>query len=85
MFKNIYSIFIYEFCISADIIFVTEDIPHEIFKRQGDNLEMTVDIFLSDALIGTTVTVNTLDDRIIRIPITSIITYVFCPLFLLLN
>ncbi|KAK0095439.1 hypothetical protein PV326_008404 [Microctonus aethiopoides] len=60
--------------IPADIIFVTEDIPHEIFKRQGDNLEMTVDIFLSDALIGTTVTVNTLDERIIRIPITSIIT-----------
>ncbi|XP_057327039.1 dnaJ homolog subfamily B member 13-like isoform X2 [Microplitis mediator] len=58
----------------ADIIFVTEDSPHEIFRREGDNLLMTVEIFLKDALIGTVVTVNTVDDRTIRVPITSIIT-----------
>lgn len=60
--------------ITADIVFVTEDQPHKIFRREGDNLLMTVDIFLKDALTGTVVTVNTLDDRIIRVPITSIIT-----------
>ncbi|XP_014299709.2 dnaJ homolog subfamily B member 13 [Microplitis demolitor] len=58
----------------ADIIFVTEDSPHEIFQREGDNLLMTTEIFLKDALIGTVVTVNTIDDRTIRVPITSIIT-----------
>lgn len=61
--------------ITADIIFVTEDSPHEIFQREGDNLLMTTEIFLKDALIGTVVTVNTIDDRTIRVPITSIITY----------
>lgn len=35
---------------------------------------MTVDIFLREALTGTVVTVNTLDDRTLRIPLTSVIT-----------
>ncbi|KAH0567061.1 hypothetical protein KQX54_006414 [Cotesia glomerata] len=60
--------------IPADIIFVTEDSPHEIFRREGDNLLMTALVSLKDALVGTVITVNTLDDRIIRVPITSIVT-----------
>ncbi|XP_067216900.1 folliculin-interacting protein 2 isoform X3 [Linepithema humile] len=35
---------------------------------------MTVDIFLREALTGTVITVNTVDDRTLRIPITSIVT-----------
>lgn len=35
---------------------------------------MTVDIFLREALTGTVVTVDTLDDRTLRIPLTSVIT-----------
>lgn len=64
------------YIITADIIFVTEDSPHEIFRREGDNLLMTALVSLKDALVGTVITVNTLDDRIIRVPITSIVTYV---------
>ncbi|XP_034943847.1 dnaJ homolog subfamily B member 13-like [Chelonus insularis] len=60
--------------IPADIIFTTEDKTHEIYKREGDNLLMTVDIVLKDALLGTIVTVHTLDDRTFRVPITSITT-----------
>ncbi|XP_053972294.1 dnaJ homolog subfamily B member 13-like [Hylaeus volcanicus] len=60
--------------IPADVIFITEDRPHETFQREGSNLHMVIDIFLREALTGTVVTVNTLDDRTLRIPITSVIT-----------
>ncbi|XP_051176609.1 dnaJ homolog subfamily B member 13-like [Leptopilina boulardi] len=60
--------------IPADIIFITEDRPHEIFKRNENNLIMTVNIFLREALTGLSITVNTIDDRILRVPITSVIT-----------
>ena len=60
---------------AADIIFVTEDEPHETFERDGSNLRMTVKISLKDALTGTIVTVNTIDDRTLRIPITTVIRY----------
>lgn len=58
----------------ADVIFITEDRPHETFRREGSDLHMTVDIFLREALTGTVVTVDTLDDRTLRIPLTSVIT-----------
>ncbi|XP_001601548.1 dnaJ homolog subfamily B member 13 isoform X2 [Nasonia vitripennis] len=60
--------------IPADVVFVTEDKPHETFRRDGSNLRMTVDVFLNEALTGTIVTVNTIDDRTLRIPITSVIS-----------
>ncbi|XP_043269384.1 dnaJ homolog subfamily B member 13-like [Venturia canescens] len=60
--------------IPADIIFVTEDRPHETFKRECANLSVTVRIFLREALIGTVVPVKTIDERILRIPVTSIVT-----------
>ncbi|XP_017763171.1 PREDICTED: dnaJ homolog subfamily B member 13-like [Eufriesea mexicana] len=60
--------------IPADVIFITEDRPHETFRREGSDLHITVDIFLREALTGTVVTVNTLDDRTLRIPLTSVIT-----------
>ncbi|XP_050462912.1 dnaJ homolog subfamily B member 13-like [Cataglyphis hispanica] len=59
--------------VPADVIFVTEDRPHETFRREGSDLHMTVDIFLREALTGTVITLNTVDDRTLRIPITSIV------------
>ncbi|KAI4465607.1 dnaj subfamily c member [Holotrichia oblita] len=61
--------------IPADVIFITEDKPHEHFIREHNNLVTEADITLQDALLGTTITVNTIDHRIIRIPITDIV----CP------
>ncbi|EFN82829.1 DnaJ-like protein subfamily B member 13, partial [Harpegnathos saltator] len=60
--------------IPADVIFVTEDRPHETFRREDSDLHTTVDIFLREALTGTVITLNTIDDRTLRILITSIIT-----------
>lgn len=59
---------------SADITFITEDIPHEYFTREGNDLIMVCNISLLDALLGTVITVYTLDDRIFRVPITDIIS-----------
>lgn len=60
---------------AADVIFVTEDRPHETFRREGTDLHTTVDIFLREALTGTAIALNTVDDRVLRIPITSIVAY----------
>lgn len=59
--------------ITADVIFVTEERPHETFKRADDDLIMIANITLEEALLGTTVVVDTIDHRTIRIPITDIV------------
>jgi len=67
----------YRYCVdAADVVFVTEDRPHETFRREGSDLHTTIDIFLREALIGTMVMLRSIDDRILRIPITSIVMYV---------
>ncbi|KAL8278799.1 hypothetical protein RQP46_008868 [Phenoliferia psychrophenolica] len=54
---------------SQDIVFVIEEKPHELFKRDGDDLILTVKVPLVDALSGPTPpatfsrTVKTLDGR----------------------
>ncbi|KAK9872888.1 hypothetical protein WA026_020242 [Henosepilachna vigintioctopunctata] len=59
----------------ADVIFITEDREHETFVREENDLIMTVKVSLEEALLGTIVTVNTIDHRTIRIPITDVIDY----------
>ncbi|RZF45012.1 hypothetical protein LSTR_LSTR001973 [Laodelphax striatellus] len=59
--------------IPGDIIFVTEDLPHTTFRREGVNLLTTVDIDLQEALTGKTVVLETLDQRQIRVPITQVV------------
>ncbi|XP_049794573.1 dnaJ homolog subfamily B member 13-like [Schistocerca nitens] len=59
--------------IPADIMFVTEDRPHERFRREGTDLIMVAHISLLDALIGLTITVNTLDGRTLHVPITDVV------------
>ncbi|XP_070525961.1 LOW QUALITY PROTEIN: dnaJ homolog subfamily B member 13 [Cardiocondyla obscurior] len=61
--------------IPADVIFVTEDRLRETFRREDSDLHTTVDIFLREALTGTVITLNTVDGRTLRIPITPIVTY----------
>ncbi|KAL1508992.1 hypothetical protein ABEB36_003801 [Hypothenemus hampei] len=59
--------------IPADVIFTIEDRPHEIFLRQEDDLILTTRLTLEEALMGTVITVHTIDHRIIRIPITDVV------------
>ncbi|CAI9563572.1 unnamed protein product [Staurois parvus] len=59
--------------IPADIIFIVKEKPHPRFDRQGDDLIYTANIDLVKALTGCTVEVETLDERILTIPINDIV------------
>lgn len=43
--------------------------PHPVFKKQGANLVMNLPIKLTDALLGTTVSVTTIDDKVLEVKI----------------
>ncbi|KAB0797718.1 hypothetical protein PPYR_08711 [Photinus pyralis] len=60
--------------IPADVIFVTKEREHECFTRQNNDLIMRVEISLEEALLGTTVTVSTIDHRTLRVPITDVVS-----------
>ncbi|XP_044492045.1 dnaJ homolog subfamily B member 1-like [Mangifera indica] len=57
----------------ADLIFVVDEKPHAIFKRNGNDLVVNQKISLLEALTGQTFSVPTLDGRNLIIPVTDII------------
>ena len=59
--------------IAADLVFVIDEKPHDVFKRDGNDLIVTHKVPLADALTGTTVTVTTLDGRTLTISCNDII------------
>ncbi|XP_030055869.1 dnaJ homolog subfamily B member 13 [Microcaecilia unicolor] len=59
--------------IPADIIFIVKEKPHMRFKRQGDDLIYVASIALGKALIGCTLDIQTLDERLLNIPINDIV------------
>ncbi|XP_053561065.1 dnaJ homolog subfamily B member 13 [Bombina bombina] len=59
--------------IPADIIFIVQEKNHPRFKRRGNDLIYTSQLSLGKALIGCTVEVETLDERILNIPINDIV------------
>lgn len=52
---------------AQDIVFIVEEKPHEIFKREGDNLRMVVKLTLVEALTGFSKTITTLDGRKLKV------------------
>lgn len=61
--------------IPADVVFVTEDRPHETFVRSGtQDLVSVQTVTLQEALCGVTVTLQTLDGRVLRVKVTDVIT-----------
>ncbi|KAL5975175.1 hypothetical protein ACLOJK_031854 [Asimina triloba] len=57
----------------ADLVFVIEEKPHDIYKRDGNDLLMSHKITLAEALGGTSIDVKTLDERSLTIPVTDIV------------
>jgi len=60
--------------IPADVVFEIDELPHSTFHRDGNDLLITPNISLKDALAGTVIEVKTLDDRTLRIPLNDIVT-----------
>ncbi|KAI3821401.1 hypothetical protein L1987_08968 [Smallanthus sonchifolius] len=59
---------------AADITFVIDEKQHPVFKRNGDDLEVTIELPLVDALTGCTLTVPYLDGEESCLEIDDIIT-----------
>lgn len=57
----------------GDLIFVVDEKPHDVFKRDGNDLVFTKRITLLEALTGKTIKVVTLDGRNLTIPLTDVI------------
>ncbi|KAJ6833795.1 dnaJ-like protein subfamily B member 13-like isoform X1 [Iris pallida] len=59
--------------IPADIVFIVDEKPHDVFTREGNDLIATQKISLLEALTGYTVQITTLDGRSLTIPVSSVI------------
>ncbi|XP_071723488.1 uncharacterized protein [Rutidosis leptorrhynchoides] len=58
----------------ADLLFIIDEKPHDIYKRDGNDLVITRKVNLAEAIGGTTVNLTTLDSRDLSIPVTDIIS-----------
>ncbi|XVF02301.1 hypothetical protein REPUB_Repub04eG0163900 [Reevesia pubescens] len=57
----------------ADLIFVVDEKPHPIFKRDGNDLVVNQKISLLEALTGITLSLTTLDGRNLTVPVIDIV------------
>ncbi|XP_072959038.1 uncharacterized protein [Typha angustifolia] len=60
--------------IPSDLVFIIDEKPHSMFKREGNDLIVTQKVSLVEALTGCTVQLTTLDGRHLTVPIKSIIS-----------
>lgn len=60
--------------IPADLVFVIEEKPHSVYMRAGNDLIVHLKISLVDALGGTTIKLQTLDDRELVVQLASIVS-----------
>lgn len=60
--------------IPSDLVFIIDEKPHGVFKRDGNDLVITQKISLLEALTGYTAQITTLDGRVLTVPINSIIS-----------
>ncbi|XP_004300634.1 PREDICTED: dnaJ homolog subfamily B member 1-like [Fragaria vesca subsp. vesca] len=58
---------------AADLIFVVDEKPHDVFTRDGNDLSVDHKLTLLEALTGTIVNLTTLDGRVLPIPVRNII------------
>lgn len=58
--------------IPADLIFVVDEKPHPVFVRDGNDLIVSREISLLEALTGKILEVTTLDGRNLTIPLTEV-------------
>ncbi|WOL00356.1 hypothetical protein Cni_G09069 [Canna indica] len=57
----------------ADLVFVIDEKPHEVYKRDGNDLIVNQKVSLAEALAGTTAELTTLDGRSLTIPVNDIV------------
>ncbi|KAG5550562.1 hypothetical protein RHGRI_015502 [Rhododendron griersonianum] len=60
--------------IPSDLVFIIDEKPHSVYKRDGNDLVITQKISLVEALTGYTAQIATLDGRNLSVPINAIIS-----------
>ncbi|KAM0953214.1 putative DnaJ domain, Chaperone J-domain superfamily [Dioscorea sansibarensis] len=60
--------------IPSDLVFIIDERPHGVFKRDGNDLIVTLKVSLIEALTGYTVQLTALDGRNLTIPIKTVIS-----------
>jgi DnaJ family protein B protein 4 len=66
---------------AADLVFVIDEKPHPVYKRDGNDVVVTKKIPLTDALTGTTFSLTALDGRTLSFNLPEIITPAFEKIF----
>lgn len=56
------------------VVFVLKPLPHKRFQRRGADLVHKVTLPLYQALVGTSIELQTLDSRVLQIPIADVVT-----------
>ncbi|KAG6396536.1 hypothetical protein SASPL_142687 [Salvia splendens] len=57
----------------GDLIFIVDEKPHQVFKRDGNDLIINQKISLLDALTGKTLKISTLDGRDLTVTVSDIV------------
>ncbi|GKC46251.1 DnaJ homolog subfamily B member 1 [Tanacetum coccineum] len=60
--------------IPSDLVFIIDEKPHAVFKRDGNDLVVTQKISLAEALTSYTAQITTLDGRSLNIPVNGVIS-----------
>lgn len=60
--------------IPSDLVFIIDEKPHGVFKRDGNDLTVNQKISLVEALTGYTAQITTLDGRTLTVPVNSVIS-----------
>ncbi|XP_074264459.1 uncharacterized protein LOC141586949 [Silene latifolia] len=60
--------------IPSDLVFIIDEKPHSVFKRDGNDLLVTQKISLVESLTGYTAQITTLDGRTLTVPVNSVIS-----------
>lgn len=68
--------------IPSDLVFIIDEKPHGVFKRDGNDLVITQKIPLVEALTGYTAQITTLDGRNLAVPINAIISSTYEEVFI---
>ncbi|ESW09071.1 hypothetical protein PHAVU_009G097800 [Phaseolus vulgaris] len=60
--------------LAADLVFVIDEKPHDVFKRDGNDLIVNKRVSLAEAIGGTTINLTTLDGRTLNVPVSEIVS-----------
>uniref|UniRef100_A0A7N0T9S1 J domain-containing protein n=2 Tax=Kalanchoe fedtschenkoi TaxID=63787 RepID=A0A7N0T9S1_KALFE len=58
----------------ADLVFVIDERPHDVYKWDGNDLIMNHKVTLAEAIGGFSMNVTTLDGRSLKVPVTDIVS-----------